>query len=57
MGVLQAIAARLMPVPVHHGRANTTALFCSLVCLQRVGIFSGGLYLSVQFLLCHHPES
>lgn len=55
-GLLQAIAACLVHVPTHHGKGNTTALFCFLACLQRVGISSGVLYLPVQFLLCHHPE-
>lgn len=31
-------------MPAHHGKGNATALFCSLVCLQRVGISSGHLY-------------
>lgn len=52
----QGSAACLVHVPTHHGKENATALFSSLACLQRVGISSGGLYLPVRFLLCHHPE-
>lgn len=55
-GVLQAIAACLMHMPAHHRSGNAATLFCSLICLQKVGISGGRLYLSVQFLLCHHPE-